>query len=93
MNTSFITYFEKITDPRINRCKIYPLLEIIFLSISAVISGASGWEDIEDFGHTKLSWLRQFLPFAAGIPRHYTVASAAKRKYTNTFQACNTRPL
>ena len=79
MNTSFITYFEKMTDPRINRCKIYPLLEIIFLSISAVISGASGWEEIEDFGHTKLSWLRQFLPFAAGIPRHDTVARVMSR--------------
>ncbi|PKG36894.1 ISAs1 family transposase, partial [Psychromonas sp. Urea-02u-13] len=42
--------------------------------ISAVISGSEGWEDIENFGHIKLDWLRQYRPFEAGIPRHDTIA-------------------
>jgi len=73
MNTSFLNHFNTITDPRSNR-KTYPLLEVLFLSISAVISGAEGWEQIEDFGHAKLNWLKQYLPFQEGIPTHDTIA-------------------
>ena len=52
MTDSFLTYFQDITDPRIDRHKRHHLLDILFLSISAVLSGATGWEDIEDFGLT-----------------------------------------
>ena len=74
MTTRFIRHFSMISDPRINRCKVHDLIEILFLSISAVLSGASGWEEIEDFSHTRLTWLRHFLPFSAEIPRHDTIA-------------------
>ena len=58
MSTTFLKHFESITDPRIERCKKHNLLDILLLAISAVLSGAEGWEDIEDFGHLKLDWLR-----------------------------------
>ena len=74
MITTFVQHFDSIKDPRIERCKKHNLLDIILLAISAVISGAEGWEDIEDFGHLKLDWLRQYRPFEAGIPRHDTIA-------------------
>ena len=74
MSETFLNHFDSINDPRINRCKKHELLDILLLSISAVMSGAEGWEDIEDFGKTKLDWLRQYLPFENGIPRHDTIA-------------------
>ncbi|PTP06961.1 ISAs1 family transposase, partial [Vibrio sp. 10N.286.45.A3] len=54
MSDSFLEHFENIADPRIERCKKHQLLDILLLAISAVISGAEGWEDIEDFGHNRL---------------------------------------
>jgi len=54
MNSTFLKHFDSITDPRIERCKKHNLLDILLLAISAVLSGAEGWEDIEDFGHLKL---------------------------------------
>jgi hypothetical protein len=36
------------------------------------ITGAEGWEDIEEFGQSKEGWLRQFLELANGIPSHDT---------------------
>ncbi|MGR5411920.1 transposase family protein, partial [Vibrio astriarenae] len=33
------------------------LSDIIFLMVAAVIAGAEGWEDIEDFGEDNLDWL------------------------------------
>jgi predicted transposase YbfD/YdcC len=38
------------------------------------MSGSEGWEDIENFGHVKLDWLRKYGSFEAGIPRHDTIA-------------------
>ncbi len=71
---TFISSCAHIVDPRIERCKKYDLLDILFLTLSAVISGAEGWEDIEIFGKHKLDWLRKFRPFTSGIPRHDTIA-------------------
>lgn len=74
MTPTFLKHFDPITDPRIERCKKHDLLDILLLAICAVISGAEGWEDIEDFGHLKLNWLRRYRPFKAGIPKHDTIA-------------------
>ncbi len=71
---TFISSCEHIVDPRIERCKMYDLLGVLFLTLSAVVAGAEGWEDIEMFGKRKLDWLRQFRPFVSGIPRHDTIA-------------------
>ena len=71
---TFLEHFAPISDPRINRCKKHHLLDILLLAISAVMSGSEGWEDIENFGHLKIDWLRQYRPFKAGIPRHDTIA-------------------
>jgi hypothetical protein len=70
---ALIGRFEGITDIRIERKKLYPLNEILFLSISAVISGYSEWDEIVDFGEEKMEWLRQYLPYKNGIPSHDTV--------------------
>jgi DDE_Tnp_1-associated len=67
---SFIDYFGEITDPRKDINVKHNLLEVIFLTITAVISGCEGWKDIYDFGRVKLSWLRQYREFKNRIPVH-----------------------
>ena len=37
----------------------HPLQNIIFITVSAVISGAEHWDEIEDFGKTKIEWLKK----------------------------------
>ena len=69
----FLLRFEGITDPRIERHKLYALKEVLFLTISAVISGCSGWEAIADFGKAKLAWLRQYLAYPNGTPSDDTL--------------------
>ncbi len=36
----------------------HKLSDILLLTICAVISGADGWEDIEDFGETHLDFFK-----------------------------------
>lgn len=62
-----------IPDPRSARHVGYPLHEILFLSIVAVICGANGPSDIAVFGQNCLSWLRQYYAFNKGVPSHDTI--------------------
>lgn len=71
---SFLQHFAELPDPRSHINRTYDLLDIVFLTVSAVLSGAEGWKDIEKFGHKKLAWLRKFPRFEAGIPVDDTIA-------------------
>lgn len=71
---TFINHFSKITDPRTDINVKHNFLDILFLTVSAVLSGAEGWKDIKDFGDNKLNWLRQYRDFKNGIPVDDTIA-------------------
>jgi predicted transposase YbfD/YdcC len=63
-------YFSEIPDPRNKVNRIYPLHEIIVITILAVVSFAKGWEDIERYGEAKREWLSKYLTLEFGIPKH-----------------------
>ena len=65
-----IDFFRTIKDPRIERNKVYPLIEVIVITLLAVMAFAEGWEDIEKYGKAKEKWLKKFLPLQNGIPKH-----------------------
>jgi predicted transposase YbfD/YdcC len=67
-----ISYFTELTDPRVDRSKYHLMEDIIFITIAAVICGAETWNDIENYGKSKESWLRQYLQLPNGIPSHDT---------------------
>ena len=71
---TFIEHFSSIEDPRTDINVKYDLLDILFLSVSAVLSGAEGWKDIKEFGDQKIDWLRQYRDFKNGIPVDDTIA-------------------
>jgi len=86
--TSFLTDFAALPDPRLARRRQYPLLEILLLCVSASLSGYEEWDEIVDFGLTKLAWLRRYLPFAAGIPAHDTLNRVMSRLEPRGFEKC-----
>ncbi len=68
-----LDHLNEVPEPRQSAKIEYPLDEILFLTISAVVSGCSEWEEIVDFGEDKLEWLRRHRPFTNGIPSHDTL--------------------
>ena len=69
-----IKHFENISDPR-QRWKVdYNLLEIVVMTICAVISGGEHWEDIVDFSRVKKAWFQEKLGLVLknGIASHDT---------------------
>ena len=65
-------HFSQVTDPRVDRTKEHKLIDMIAIAICAVICGAEGWTDIENYGNSKLHWLNTFLELPNGIPSHDT---------------------
>jgi predicted transposase YbfD/YdcC len=81
-------HFAGLTDPRIDRTRLHDLLDIIAIAICAVVAGADSWDDIEDFGHAKIGWLKSFLPLTNGIPSHDTFRRVFERLDPDQFQRC-----
>jgi len=71
---SLLHYLSIIPDFRQPWKVQHQLSDILFLVVCAVIFGSEGWDEIEDFGHSKLDFLRQYGSFADGIPSHDTLA-------------------
>lgn len=90
MQADLLSHFKALEDPRIDRTKRYPLIEIIFLIISATISGCEGWKSIRDFGVLKLDWLKQYLPYENGVPVDDTIARLMRKLNTKQFANCFT---
>ena len=74
MDAVFIECFGDLVDPRVERTKKHMLLDILGLGICGVLSGAEGWEEIEDFGKEHESWFKKFLLLPHGIPSHDTIS-------------------
>ena len=79
-------HFSKVNDPRIDRRKEHKLIDMIVISICAVICGAEGWTDIENFGNSKLPWLKTFLDLPNGIPSHDTFGRVFSMLDAQQFQ-------
>lgn len=90
LSTCFHTSFKKLNDPRRTTKGnfTYPLDEILFLVISAVISGYDEWTSIVNFGNIKLEWLRRFLPYNNGIPSHDVLGKVFSRIAPKAFNEC-----
>ena len=87
-SSSLLKHFENLEDPRIDYLVEHRLLDIIALTICAVICGAEGWEDIEAYGQSKHDWLKTFLALPNGIPSHDTISRLFARLLPSALQEC-----
>lgn len=68
-----IERFEGLSDARVEGRTDHDLIDIVVLALCAVMSGAEGWDDIEDWGRAREVWLRRYLRLRNGIPGHDTI--------------------
>ena len=77
-----------IQDPRIpGRC-LYPLINILFISLCALLSGCDEWKSIELFGNKRKRWLSQFIDLSNGIPSAKTFARVFSLIVPEEFERC-----
>ena len=85
---SLLTHFETLEDPRTAYLVEHPLLDIVALTICAVICGAETWKGIEAYDHSKSDWLKTFLGLPNGIPSHDTIARVFALLEPTQLQEC-----
>ncbi|MDO8642728.1 MAG: ISAs1 family transposase [Candidatus Woesearchaeota archaeon] len=85
---SFQAHFGQLTDPRINRTKLYSLEEILLVLFCGCICGAESWRDFVVFGKEKLPFLREYFPFTSGIPCKNTFARVLAALNPDEFRRC-----
>lgn len=84
--TSLFEHFSAIKDHHQAWKVEHSIDDILLLTICAVIAGADGWEQIEDFGKLRLNWLRRYGDFKQDIPAHDRIARVVSRVSPSQIQ-------
>jgi len=67
---AFFETFGSISDPRKDINKKHLLIDMLFITLCAVITGMKSWEAVEDYAIDREDWLRQYIELPNGIPSH-----------------------
>jgi predicted transposase YbfD/YdcC len=84
--SNLLAYFADVDDPRIEKNRKHPLINIIGIAILGVICGADNWVDIERYGKAKQAWLSEILDLSNGIPSHDTFGRVFRWLDADQFQ-------
>jgi predicted transposase YbfD/YdcC len=80
--------FVDLSDPRMNKKIKHNLMDMITIMICAVISGANGWVEIEEYGKAKYDWFKTILKLPNGIPSHDTFGRLFALLATEELERC-----
>lgn len=83
-----LEHFKNLEDPRAEKLIEHQLLDIIGLTICAVVCGADSWVDIANYGRAKQEWLKGFLQLSNGIPSHDTIGRLFASLDPEALQEC-----
>ncbi len=72
IKASVLEYLAEVSDPRIDRTRAHPLVNILVIALLAVLCGADSFAAIERFGRAKKEFLATILNLESGIPSHDT---------------------
>ena len=86
--SAFESHFGKPKDPRINRKKLYPLVEILLIVLCGSICGAESWRDFVLFGKKKLDFIQKYYAYKHGIPSKNTFARLFAALDPEAFKEC-----
>lgn len=84
----YINFFEEVEDYRVTGRCLHLLSDILMLSFCAFLSGAEDFEEVEDYGKEKFSFLSTFLQLDNGIPSHDTINRVFEGILPSQFSSC-----
>jgi predicted transposase YbfD/YdcC len=85
---SLLEHFAALPDPRVLGRSHHLLLDIIGITICAVISGAQSWEQVHTYGVDHHDFLATFLELPNGIPSHDTFNRVFRHLDPEAMAAC-----
>jgi predicted transposase YbfD/YdcC len=88
LSATILAPFATLKDPRVNRTKHHNLLDIIFIALCAVVSGANDCVAMAKFATSKREWLEKFIDLPNGPPSHDTLTRVFAALDGKAFVAC-----
>jgi predicted transposase YbfD/YdcC len=85
---AFQEHFKDLNDPRVERTRKHPLINIVFIAVCGVLSGANSFAAIQEFGLDRRTWFARFLDLTNGIPSDDTFARVLARLDPGAFEKC-----
>jgi predicted transposase YbfD/YdcC len=85
---AFQEHFQDLNDPRVERTRKHPLVNILFIAVCGVLSGANSFAAIEEFGLDRRTWFARFLDLTNGVPCDDTFARVLARLDPGAFEKC-----
>ena len=74
MIANIIEHFSTLEDPRRDHPnKLHKLIDIIVITLCAILAKSETWEEIADYAEEKIVFFQQFLELPNGIPSHDTI--------------------
>ena len=82
------TAFSRLPDPRMARRRRYPLADLLFIALCAILCGANNFVEIQSWAQAKQEWLDKRLHLEHGIPSHDTFGRVFARLDAKIFALC-----
>src|SRR5881275_3334325 len=79
-SASFHDHFQDLQDPRVERTRKHPLINIVFIAVCGVLSGANSFAAIH--------WFARDLDLSNGIPSDDTIGRVLARLDPGAFEKC-----
>jgi predicted transposase YbfD/YdcC len=87
-SASFQRHFQDLSDPRIERSRKHPLINIVFMAVCGVLSGANSFAAIHEFAIDRRNWFARYLDLTNGIPSEDTFGRVLARLDPAAFEKC-----
>jgi predicted transposase YbfD/YdcC len=85
---SFFKHFAALEETRVERTRVHPLMNIVFIAVCAMLCGANDFVGMEKFGKSKKAWLGKFIDLSNGIPSHDTFGRVIQALKPEQFVQC-----
>jgi len=85
---SFFDHFAALEEPRVERTRRHLLMNVVFIAVCALLSGANDFVGMEKFGKNKKAWLGKFIDLTQGIPSHDTFGRVIQALKPEQFIQC-----
>jgi predicted transposase YbfD/YdcC len=85
---AFQDHFQDLQDPRVERTRKHPLINIVFIAVCGVLSGANSFASIHEFGCDRRNWFARYLDLSNGIPSDDTFGRVLARLDPGAFEKC-----
>ena len=87
-SASFRDHFQDLQDPRVERTRKHPLINVLFIAVCGVLSGADSFASIHEFALDRRHWFARYLDLSNGIPSDDTLARVLARLDPGAFEKC-----